>query len=76
MVEDLLAEVEAARASLAEHERHHERVKELMIEARLKDRKKFGPKVLEQMTDAYLDRATISRFTAKALADQKPETDS
>lgn len=68
MVNDLLAEVQAARDCQAAYERHHERVKELLIQARLED-ENLGPGDLERMTDRYLDRATISRITYPAIKD-------
>jgi hypothetical protein len=74
VVDDLRAAVEAARASQRRAKEDDERVKELLVRARLQDRKKFGPKVLEQMTDNYLDRATISRITSPALAAQRAAT--
>ena len=77
MVEDLKAAVEAAveaaRASRAQAEADHERVKEALIQARtltasLPPKDRLGPKVLEQVSDNYLDRDTISRLTSPALA--------
>lgn len=80
MVEDLKAAVEAAvetaRASHRQAEADHERVKEVLIQARLQTANlpledRLGPKVLELLTDSYLDRATISRITSEALAAQE-----
>lgn len=67
VVEDLKAAVAAARASRKQAAEDHERVKKLLIQARLQDRR-LGPKVLEQLTDVYLDRDTISRLTSPVLA--------
>jgi len=66
VVDELLAEVKAAREALAEHERHHERVKELMVRARL-EKPEIGPADLEELTGKYMDRATISRITYPKL---------
>ena len=68
MVEDLMAAVAIARASQKRADEDHARVKELLIQTRLADEKKYGPKVLERLTGNYLDRATISRITSPALA--------
>lgn len=68
VVEDLRAAVAVARASQKRADEDHARVKELLIQARLADEKKYGPKVLERLTGNYLDRATISRITSPALA--------
>ena len=65
-MDELLAEVKAAREALAEHERHHERVKELMVRARL-EKPEIGPADLEELTGKYMDRATISRITYPKL---------
>lgn len=67
VVDDLLAEVQAARATLAEHERHHARVKELLVEVR-RERGDLGLADIEEMIGKYMDRATISRITAPQLA--------
>ena len=70
VVEDLKTAVEAARASKKQAEADHERVKELLIQARLQD-DKLGPKVLERLSGGYLDRDTISRITSPAVAAQR-----
>ena len=76
MVDDLKAAVETALASQKQADADRERVKKLLIEARLADRKKYGPKMLEQMTGGYLDRATISRITAEAAGTSKKQATS
>jgi len=79
VVEDLKTAVEAsvatARASRAQADADHERVKETLIQARLRTadlppREQLGPKVLERVSDGYLDRDTISRITSPAVAAQ------
>lgn len=80
MVDDLKTAVEAAvataRASRAQAEADHERVKEALIQARtrtasLPPKEQLGPKVLERVSDGYLDRDTISRITSPAVAAQR-----
>jgi hypothetical protein len=66
VVNDLLAEVQAARESLAEHELHHARVKELLVEVR-RERDDLGLADIEEMIGKYMDRATISRITSPQL---------
>jgi hypothetical protein len=72
VVDELLAEVQAARDSLAEHERHHERVKALMVAARIQ-KPDLGPDDLEEMTGKYMDRSTISRITVPEMRKQGVE---
>lgn len=74
VVDELLAAVKAARESRATANRDHEHVKELLIRARLEKGDELGPADLEELTDRYLDRATISRLTAPQMgqADGKP----
>jgi hypothetical protein len=80
VVDDLKAAVEAAvataRASRAQADADHERVKEAFIQARtrtldLPTKDQLGPKVLERVSDGYLDRDTISRITSPAVAAQR-----
>jgi hypothetical protein len=66
VVDELLAEVQAARDSLAEHERHHAKVKELLVRVRL-EKPEIGPGDLEELTGKYMDRSTISRITAPQI---------
>ena len=65
-MDELLAEVKAARRADNARKRHIARIKELLIEVRKADRK-LGPADLERRIDVFYDRATISRITAPAL---------
>ena len=71
VVEELLAEVEAARQASAAHDRHHARVKELLVEVR-RDRRDLGPADIEELIGRYFDRGTISRITVPALGGKPP----
>ena len=66
VVQELLAEVKAAREAQTERDAHHERVKELLVRAR-RERPDLGPADLEELTGKYFDRATISRITVPEL---------
>ena len=68
MVNDLVAEVKAARRADAAFKRHNDRVKELLVEVR-RQRPDLGLADIEQMIDRYFDRATISRITVPELGD-------
>lgn len=70
VVDELLAEVKAARRTGAAHERHHERVKQLLVQVR-QERPDLGLADIEAMIDRYFDRATISRITVPALGDRR-----
>jgi hypothetical protein len=70
VVDELLAEVKAARRTGAAHERHHGRVKELLIQVR-RERPDLGLADIEALIDRYFDRATISRLTVPALGDER-----
>jgi hypothetical protein len=65
-MDELLAEVKAARRADNARKRHIARIKELLIQVR-RENPKVGPADLERMIDVFYDRATISRFTAPAL---------
>jgi hypothetical protein len=69
VVDELLAEVDAARRAGAEHDRHHARVKELLVEVRRK-RPDLGVADIEQLINRYFDRGTISRITVPELGDK------
>ena len=66
VIDELLEAVKSARESQATANRDHERVKALMVRARRERGEEYGPADLEDITDHYLDRATISRLTAPA----------
>jgi hypothetical protein len=63
---ELLAEVRAARRTEKTLERHTDRIKELLIEVR-RQNPKLKVHELEEMIGRYYDRATISRVTAEPL---------
>lgn len=70
MVEELLAEVKAARRAQASEKRHTDRVKALLVEVRLK-RPDLGVADIEEMIGRFYDRATISRITVPLLRERK-----
>lgn len=70
MVDELLAEVKAARRAQASEKRHTDRVKALLVEVRLK-RPDLGIADIETMIGRFYDRATISRITFPALKDHR-----
>lgn len=70
MVQELLAEVRAARRAQAAAERHTDNVKELLVKVRL-ERPDLGLADIEEMIDRFYDRATISRITVPQLGDRR-----
>lgn len=72
MVDELVAAVKTARASTAQAEADHERVKELYVQARIK-RPDLGPGELEELTGKYMDRSVISRITVPEMRRQGVE---
>lgn len=70
MVQDLLAEVEAARAAEKAHEQHSERVKELLVQLRI-ERPDMKLAQIEELIGRFYERASISRFTSHALPDKR-----
>ena len=65
-MDELLAEVKAARRADTARRRHIARIKELLIQVRKED-PQLKVADLEKRIDIFYDRATISRITAKAL---------
>lgn len=70
MVEELLAEVKAARRAQASEKRHTDRVKELLVEVRVQ-RPDLGVADIEAMIGRFYDRATISRITHPVLKERR-----
>lgn len=70
MVDELLAEVDAARRTRDEWERHHERVKELLVQVR-REKPDLGLADIEEKIGRYFDRATISRITVPLLGEDR-----
>ena len=66
MVDELLAEVRAARRADAARERHTGRIKELLVQVR-RERPDLGLADIEELIGRYYDRATISRVTVPKL---------
>jgi hypothetical protein len=66
VVDELVAEVKAARRAEAALRRHNARINELFVEVRAQ-RPDLGPADIEELIGRYRDRATISRRTAPAL---------
>jgi hypothetical protein len=78
-MEELLAEVRAARRAEAALDRHARRVKALLIDVRLealREGKSLKIADLEASIGKFYDRATISRYTADAVKAAKAELDS
>ena len=59
-MDELLAEVKAARRADTARRRHIARIKELLIQVR-RENPKLGPAELERRIDVFYDRATITR---------------
>lgn len=66
MVDELLAEVRAARRSKAALDRHNKRIDQLLVEVR-RQRPDLGLADIEEKIDRYYDRGTISRKTVPVL---------
>jgi hypothetical protein len=66
VVDELTAAVQTARASARQASADHERVKELLVQARI-ERPDLGPDDLEELTGKYMDRSVISRITVPAM---------
>jgi hypothetical protein len=75
VVDDLLAEVKAARAADAAAKMHTGRIKELLIRLRREQPGLTLPEI-EDMIGRYYDRATISRVTAEAIGTSRPKRSS
>ena len=65
MVDELVAEVEAARTADAVAAQHRARVDELLL--RVRQETNLGLPEIEQAIGRFYDRATISRKTSGAL---------
>jgi hypothetical protein len=65
-VDELLAEVKAARRADSARKRHTERVKELLVQVR-RDRPDLSVVEIEDMIGRFYDRSTISRMTASVV---------
>lgn len=65
-VEELLAEVKAARRADSARRRHTDRIKELLIQVR-RERPDLSVVQIEDMIGRYYDRSTISRITVPAV---------
>lgn len=72
VVDELIEAVKTARASRATAERDHERVKELILRVRQERGDDYGPADIEEATERYFDRATISRMTKAGLGTTLP----
>jgi hypothetical protein len=71
VIDELVAAVATARASGAQADADHERVKELFVRARV-ERPDLGPGDLEELTEKYMDRSTISRVTVPKMGGPPP----
>jgi hypothetical protein len=70
---ELLAEVKAARRADAALQRHTGRIKELLVEVR-RENPALKLADLEAAIGKFYDRATISRVTADAVKEAKRKT--
>lgn len=68
-MDELLAEVRAARRAQKAARTHADRVKELLIQVRL-EKPKMSVVEIEGKIGRFYDRATISRITADAVKAQ------
>jgi hypothetical protein len=69
-MDELLAEVRAARRAEAARDQHAARIKQLLIDVRLeaiRENRHLKIADLEASIGKFYDRATISRFTADAV---------
>ena len=71
-MDELLAEVKAARRADLARKRHTERVKELLVQVR-RENPKLKVADLEEMIGRFYDRATISRITVPELRKRSGE---
>ena len=71
MVDELLAEVRAAKRAKAAYDRHMEKIRDLLPVVRATNVKKYGPATLEEMIGKLYERGTISRLTAEAVGTSK-----
>ena len=71
MVDELLAEVRAAKRAKAAYDRHMGKIRDLLPVVRATNVKKYGPATLEEMIDKLYERGTISRLTAEAAGTSK-----
>lgn len=69
VLDELLAEVKAARRADTARKRRTSRIKELLVQVRIKH-PDLGPADIEQLIGRYYDRATISRVTVPELRDR------
>ena len=65
-MDELMAEVKAARRTGNAYRRHVARIKELLIQVR-RENPQLKVADLEKRIDVFYDRATISRITVPAL---------
>ena len=69
-MDELLAEVQAARETEAALKDHTDQIKALLVKVRL-ERPDLGLADIEAMIGRYYDRATISRVTVPLLGDRR-----
>jgi len=72
-VEELLAEVKAARRADSARRRHTDRIKELLIQVR-RERPDLSVVEIEDMIGRFYDRSTISRLTSSVLTTQAEQS--
>lgn len=70
VVDDLMAEVRAAREARDALTRHNDRIKELLVQVR-REHPELGIADIEAKIDRYYDRATISRVTVPHLGTER-----
>ena len=73
-MEELLAEVRAARRADTAQRAHRKRIKQLLIQVRLED-PDLTVADLEAKIGRFYDRATISRVTADAIGTSRRARD-
>lgn len=66
MLKELLDEVKAARRAEAADKQRRARIRQLLIDVRLQ-RPELSVADIEEMIGRFYDRATISRYTSKAV---------
>jgi hypothetical protein len=70
VVQELLAEVAAARKAREQDKQHSARVRELLVVLRQEKPDMTLPEI-EDLIERFYERASISRYTAHALPDRR-----
>jgi hypothetical protein len=72
VIDELVQAVRKAREARAAADSAHEHVKQLILRVRRERGDDYGPADIENLTDRYFDRATISRMTVPEMGGKPP----